>query len=140
MFNKHKTKSKTVNNTVSTSSPKWDSTKQHDFVNNITDTTVVEITQQLKDCNEHATQDQLDSIINQLNSTFTNSASKTFTNKHTKFITKCKSHKPWYGLECKKARKCYNKLRKKYNKYPSEENRVLLKNASKKYKEIMINL
>ena len=37
--------------------------------------------------------------------------------------------------ECRKSKKSYNKARKKFNKYPSYENKAVLKYTSKKYKQ-----
>ena len=43
----------------------------------------------------------------------------------------------WFGQNCKKSRKLYNKARNKITKYPTAYNKLTLQNTSKTYKATM---
>ena len=81
----------------------------------------------------------MDSLLDLLSQTFINSADTTFQEPQHRIKSTnsaCKNHK-WFGTDCQKTRKVYNKARKKYNKYPTQHNKTVLQNASKAYKKTM---
>ena len=118
--------------------PKWDAAYKNEFLSNISEDKLQSLAQKIDDAKIQQNSCQIDQITDSLANIMIDSANDTFiTPEPTKFTSNCKSHKPWYGLECKKLRKRYNKAKRKYFKYPSEENRLDMKTCCKIYKKKM---
>ena len=58
--------------------------------------------------------------------------------KVTHYDNKRTAKKPWYGHQCKKAKRKYNKARYKYTKQPTATNKTTMNLACKVYKKKMI--
>ena len=99
-------------------------------------------------------QDQLQSLINQLNTypqsqqtieyitmqiqeLFHKSASLTFPQKNIShnYVKHNTTNKPWFGPNCHNARQKYHKLRNSYKKHKSAENKCKMHHPSKEYKK-----
>ena len=106
---------------------------------NISDESLIDIQTKINNIDPNNTTElnSIDTITNDLSNIFITSANKTFDSQNKKFISNHKKHKPWFGIQCKIARKVYNKARKKYLKYPSQENKIHYKSSCKNYKATM---
>lgn len=108
--------------------PKWDSRLSNEFVSNISNEIITDIFRQVNGITQcPSSLEQRDCIINQLNDVFIESAAKTFRIKSKTIKPNKPRNKPWFGTEGKKAKKTYNKSRKKFSKNPFAQNRSLLK-------------
>ena len=115
-------------------SHKWDETKSHIFLQNL-DISVVNDTLQLLD---NEVLDEQDTIINQATYNFSCLFSKAADAAFAKrSISKITNNKPFFGPECTKWRNEYNRVRKKYNRNKTQQNKVNLNNASKHYKQTL---
>ena len=116
---------------------KWNKNLKYNFTNSICENEVATILKDLFSItNTTFEQDKLDKIVEKLTGIYINSAEKTFPGKKSFNITN-NPQKPWFGPDCKKARKLYSKSRKKYCKYPTLENRNVYYSKSKIYKKTM---
>ena len=92
-----------------------------------------EIEQLLQIAENNPSQINIDQIIS---TCFTNSAEQSFPSQKNTFNNSNGKHK-WFGQNCKKSRKLYNKARNKFTKYPTAYNKLTLQNTSKTYKATM---
>lgn len=130
------------NNTIQEStSPKylWQNEKSTQYNDNLNTCKLQKIEQNINNANvNEINQAFIDNLVHQINGVLTDSADATLerkTPKKTKF--KGKHKKPWFGPECKAAKKRYNKARKKYFKNPTLENETNMFLTCKKYKNTM---
>ena len=81
----------------------------------------------------------MNEITLELNNLFLDPAEKTLekTGASTSMNTSKYDNKPWFGFKCKKARKSYNKARKRYQIHKNSGNKANLKAESKHYKNTM---
>jgi len=79
-----------------------------------------EIEQLLQIAENNPSQINIDQIIS---TCFTNSAEQSFPSQKNTFNNSNGKHK-WFGQNCKKSRKLYNKAQKKLNKYPTAYNKL----------------
>ena len=80
--------------------------------------------------------EDIDILLNQINSVFQSTVEKTFPPKQINYVKKS-NDKPWFGNECNIARNNYNVAKSKHNKNPSPVNKKILIDQSKQYKLIM---
>ena len=119
---------------------KWNQQTSNLFNENINDIKLQQINIYLDSINSEITQTDMNEITQNITKLFSDSAERTFvhvqTNNRNKNLPE-KNHKPWFGYNCKKARKLYNRARKLYQCNRNIENRKTLLNASKNYKKVM---
>ena len=80
--------------------------------------------------------EDIDILLNKINSVFQSTAEKTFPAKQINYVKKS-NDKPWFGNECNIARNNYNVAKSKHNKNPSPIHKKILIDQSKQYKVIM---
>ena len=121
----------------------WQADKAEIFKQNINNKMIGNIYTTLNNtASENIDQAFMDSVVNKLNFVFLESAGKSLCQKSykpSKNSTQSKNKKPWYGTDCKKAKRRYTKARKRYYRCPSEENKSAMKNACKSYRKTMKN-
>lgn len=126
----------THNQSVSDTKAKWEPSLQQTFVENINTCTQIVQNEILRlKIQSQVTQEEMDSLSDKLSKVFIQSADATFP-KHKRTYRKTTKHQ-WYGTDCRNAKTLYNKARKRYSKYPSGQNKLLLNTTCKKYKCIM---
>ena len=80
-------------------------------------------------------QSDLNSVLEQISTVFTNAAKVSFGQYQTQY--RSKKDKVWFGEECRKSRSEYIKARTRHKKCPSELNKNLVQEKSKTYKNTM---
>ena len=125
-------------NPISQKRYKWEQQKSTIFNENIDITKLKDLDSYLDTIGPEITQENMNEITLKLNNLFLDSAEKTLekTGASTSMNT-FKYDKPWFGLKCKKARKSYNKARKRYQIHKNSGNKANLKAESKHYKNTM---
>ena len=84
-------------------------------------------------------QEEIDEIVMQIGQNFERCAEASFGRvkrpsvKHENDT----ANKPWFNVNCKRARNDYHKARRKYNANKSEQNKQILRQTSKFYKNTM---
>ena len=58
----------------------------------------------------------------------------TFNTSVRRFYSSTNNNKPWFGLNCHRARKKYNRTKRKYHESPTNCNKRILNKTSKQYK------
>ena len=88
---------------------------------------------------EETTVGQLDNVLDKYQSLLVNSAITTFgTKKCTNPVDRSpKTSKPWYTDECRQQKTVFNRARKRYLKDRSNENKLYLREESKRYKRLL---
>ena len=118
---------------------KWEQQKSTIFNENIDITKLKDLDSCLDTIGPEITQENMNEITLKLNDLFLDSAEKTLekTGASTSMNTSKYDNKPWFGFKCKKARKSYNKARKRYQIHKNSGNKANLKAESKHYKNTM---
>ena len=113
---------------------KWEPAKKDSFINNIDSNMVNELNRLLDNShNLPLNENQIDFFAESIKNIFQKSVQKSF-KKYTVVSKKVKHPKPWFGLQCQKARKRFHAARKLHSVQKSDFSLRLLKNASKRYK------
>ena len=133
---------KIVNKKPKPQKPKWNESKQTEFIENISEEQINHLISTIQNSNAPSNSDssnhsKIDWFTTEIEKLLITSAEKTFSTPKHRFHTNHKKHKPWFGLDCHKARKQYNKAHRKYSKHPSMENKINYKNTCKHYKATM---
>ena len=111
-----------------------------EFNMNIKDEDILSLSNLIQNCLNGDSYTQINDLYSNLSDIILKSAHNTF-KTNSKPVNNAyrasnnKNNKPWYGPDCKKAKKVYNKAQKRYSKYPTLENLELKKTASLKYKK-----
>lgn len=117
------------------SPPKWKEDKSSEFVGNLDQDLINNLKTCLNnpplDANPHYVND----VISQIAQLYSSCAKTTFHPETNSIRNKFKSHSPWFGPQCKKARNKYNIARKNYQLCKSGVNRSNLNKASRFYKQ-----
>ena len=118
----------------------WNEDTKQTYKNNISDNDIATIQCELnnpyKSIDNVSTRSNLAKAVDILSQIYIKSAEKTFPQKKVSFNVKT-LNKPWYGINCKNAKKVYNKARRNYIKNPSIMTKNELKQKSKVYKKII---
>lgn len=115
----------------------WNESTKSTFNSNLPEDTIAALMYELNSTEmTNFNQATIDSVISKLNKTYIDCSKKTF-KKHKFTKSTNTNHKPWYGYQCKLAKKNYNKARRDFHKNPSISNRTHLKDKSKVYKSTM---
>lgn len=119
---------------------KCDQQKLPQFKDNIDPTKIEKLKRYLDTIGPNVTQTGMNEITSKLCDLFEESAEKTFEPikpKASQLAATGKTHKPWFGFNCKKSRNLYTKARKRYQLNKTSENKSTLIKASKHYKQTM---
>lgn len=111
-----------------TNNKKWNNNLKDQFSSNV-DITKINSLLDLPD-----TKDAINQITDEISNIFESAANVTFPKKHSR--TK-NNDKPWFGYQCKNARKKYHRVKKQYQRNKNVYNKSKLSRASKAYKNIM---
>lgn len=124
----------------------WDNEKVNEFINNIDINKISLLEQKLiVQSNENdITAETIDSLLNDLKDILLNSASETLgirvikNTKNDNHIDN-KTNKPWFDNECKNFRRNFRKAKRKFKSNPTIQNKTLMIETEKQYKNIMDN-
>ncbi|MEW8548549.1 MAG: reverse transcriptase family protein, partial [Candidatus Thiodiazotropha sp.] len=123
------------------SKPKWKPEQKTNFVNNLDRKKIADLHNFIRDKNLNTntiTKDDINSICSTISDIFSNSAEVSMTvNTNSDSNFRHKNDKPWYGHQCRNARKQYHLAKKRCNRNPTQSNRSSLIQASKSYKKKM---
>ena len=119
---------------------KFDQQKLPQFKDNIDPTKIENLTRYLDTIDPNVNQIDMNEITSKLCNLFEESAKKKFEPikpKASPLAATGKTHKPWFGFNCKKSRNLYTKARKRYQLNKTSENKSTLIKASKHYKQTL---
>ena len=106
------------------------------FVQNF-DYTKMEILLNKMQMTDHASPAEVNGYVAEITDAFQAAATQINTNKSSKKLNQDNNHKPWFGKECKTARRNYHLAKRIHHNIKSDENRANLLEASKHYKKTM---
>ena len=133
-FNINVSRNISHNAPVASAHKKWEQNKKDSFINNIDTNMVNELNLILENSqNCSLNENQIDFFAQSVKNIFHKSVKSSF-KKYTFVSKKVKNPKPWFGLQCQKARKRFHAARKTHSVQKSDFSLRLLKNASKRYK------
>ena len=112
----------------------WKQAESRTFVENLNQVGIEEVTRLLHVFKGSPSQHSLDAAVNKLSEAFLSSADASFPQNPIAYIRAYSRNKPWFGPQCKHARKVYNQAKKNYNKCRTILNKIALQRASKIYK------
>ena len=119
---------------------RWESGKKESFINNIDSNMVNELNLLLDQShNISLNETQIDFFAESIKTIFLKSVKNSF-KKYTVVSKKVKNAKPWFGLQCQKARKRYHVARKLHSVQKSDYWKTLLNATKQQIKSIIINL
>ena len=107
------------------------------FVQNFDETKIANIVTELQTCDINTSKDAINNITSQIGELFQISASKVHDSRPANSTGTTKHDRPWFGHQCRNARKKYHLARRKYNLYNSSENKQQLISESRAYKKTM---
>ena len=107
------------------------------FVQNFDETKIANIVTELQTCDINTSKDAINNITSQIGELFQISASKVHDCRPANSTGTTKHDRPWFGHQCRNARKKYHLARRKYNLYNSSENKQQLISESRAYKKTM---
>jgi len=109
---------------------KWDASKQNEFIANID----CERLARAKRLCESDSPQVIDTVTEEISLIFQQSAIESFP---PRAFNRTNKDKPWFGPDCRKARKGYHRAKTKYCKNKTIRNKENLKSSSKHYKRTM---
>ena len=115
--------------------PRWQEEKILDFVNNVDRSHLQAISDQLNTYPQ--SQSTTENITNDIALLFKNASNITFPATASEFRPIQNNKKPWFGSDCHRARKKYNRAKHKYKVSRTDYNKRMLNKASKQYKNII---
>ena len=86
---------------------------------------------------DHASLAEVNGYVAEITDAFQAAATQINTNKSSNKLNQDNNHKPWFGKECKTARRNYHLAKRIHHNIKSDENRANLLEASKHYKKTM---
>ena len=86
---------------------------------------------------DHASPAEVNGYVAEITDAFQAAATQINTNKSSNKLNQDNNHKPWFGKECKTARRNYHLAKRIHHNIKSDENRANLLEASKHYKKTM---
>lgn len=107
------------------------------FVDNIDRAKVNQILNTLQTCDNSSPPDIVNEIALQICDTFQQSAAKIECSRVKNRPSKNPENRPWFGFQCKNARKKYHLAKRKHNACKSIVNKSALVSASRIYKKTM---
>ena len=107
------------------------------FVQNFDETKIANIVTELQTFDISTSKDAINNITSQIGELFQISASKVHISRPANSTGTTKHDRPWFGHQCRNARKKYHLARRKYNLYNSSENKQQLISESRAYKKTM---
>ena len=132
------TKSKSNVKNIKNNTKHWDQEKAEQFKMNLDPESIETIVLKLIELENSPTtlsQSDLNSVLEQISTVFTNAAKVSFGQYQTQY--RSQNDKVWFGEECRKSRSEYIKARTRHKKCPSELNKNLVQEKSKTYKNTM---
>lgn len=106
------------------------------FIENFNQASVDQILYSLQLCNNSTiTKDSVNYIASQINNAFHFSAKKVLNAKPSSQIGRNENDRPWFGYQCKNARKKYHLARRKHNIFKTESSKIDLTMASRFLRE-----
>ena len=132
------TKSKSNIKNIKNNTKHWDQEKAEQFKMNLDPESIETIVLKLIELENSPTtlsQSDLNSVLEQISTVFTNAAKVSFGQYQTQY--RSQNDKVWFGEECRKSRSEYMKARTRHKKCPSELNKNLVQEKSKTYKNTM---
>ena len=112
--------------------PRWQEEKILDFVNNVDRSHLQAISDQLNTYPQ--SQSTIENITNDIALLFKNAINITFPTTASEVRPTQNNNKPWFGSDCNRARKKYNRAKHKYKVSRTDYNKSMLNKASKQYK------
>lgn len=106
------------------------------FVQNFDSSKMEALLNRMQTC-DLASPDEVNNFASVIADTFQAAAIQTNTNKITQSTQKDTHNKPWFGRECKTARRNYHLAKRIHHNQKSDENKDNLLTASKHYKKTM---
>ena len=125
-----------ISDNVTIKYKKWESARKQNFIENINRKLISELNSTLEyfDNNIYVVNKQeINNFTDKIKIIFQERAKSSFI-KYPVISKKVKNSKPWFGLQCKKARKRYQVAKKNNSLHNTLSSRRIMINASKKYK------
>ncbi|MCU7800877.1 MAG: reverse transcriptase family protein [gamma proteobacterium symbiont of Lucinoma myriamae] len=123
------------------SKPTWKPEKKIDFVNNLDRNKLQDLHNFMSNKNSNLnsiSKNDINSVCDTISDIFNASANVSITvNTNSDSSFRHKTDRPWYGHQCRNARKRYHLAKKINNRNPTQSNKQTLNQASKSYKKKM---